>query len=248
MKNNSGIYKITNIINNKIYIGSAQNIKDRKRTHFYTLRNGTHSNNHLQKSFDKYGEEYFIFEVIEIVENSENLIDKENYYINLYNSNNPEFGYNIRKEASSNLGIKYSDESKERMSIKAKGRKYAKWALEQRSVLSKVFWSVPENREKMSGKNSVHYGKKQSEELVEKRMSKLRGRIDSAESRLKRSKTNRNHPFFKSLRLDASIVLFIKNFLRDGISGKEIHDVLGYSETSISRIKNNKLWGGESEL
>jgi group I intron endonuclease len=103
----SGIYCIKNILNNKRYIGSAINLKKRKYEHFHTLEKGMHDNDHLQKSYDKYGKSIFIFEIIEYIENKFILIDRENYYINFYNSNNPEYGFNIRKLANSNLGLFY---------------------------------------------------------------------------------------------------------------------------------------------
>jgi group I intron endonuclease len=90
----SGIYKIKNNINNKVYIGSSVNLKNREYKHFWMLRNKIHDNGFLQSSFDKYGCENFIFELIEICD-PKFLVDRENHYIKLYNSNNMEFGYNL---------------------------------------------------------------------------------------------------------------------------------------------------------
>ena len=59
-----GIYRIRNIINNKIYIGSAFNFKTREKRHFNQLRKGKHHSVLLQRAFDKYGEENFVFEII----------------------------------------------------------------------------------------------------------------------------------------------------------------------------------------
>ncbi len=89
-----GIYKIKNIINNKVYIGSSINILDRKRTHLYKLRKNKHENNHLQNSFNKYGEKNFIFSII-IECDKEKRGEEEEKFIELYNSINRKFGYNI---------------------------------------------------------------------------------------------------------------------------------------------------------
>jgi group I intron endonuclease len=60
---NCGIYKITNIVNNKCYVGSSINIKNRIYKHFWLLSNNKHYNLHLQKSYNKYGKSNFIYEV-----------------------------------------------------------------------------------------------------------------------------------------------------------------------------------------
>lgn len=70
------IYKITNTVNNKIYIGqTVRNPLLRKEEHFNNLRKGIHHNSHLQHSFEKYGE-VFEFEVIEEC-SDENLNERE---------------------------------------------------------------------------------------------------------------------------------------------------------------------------
>lgn len=75
--NNCGIYKITNIINNCIYIGSSVNIKSRWLEHKRDLIKNKHCNNYLQKSFNKYGLINFTFEIIELVENKNKLTERE---------------------------------------------------------------------------------------------------------------------------------------------------------------------------
>jgi len=70
------------------------NIKSRFSKHKSLLKNNKHDNDYLQNSFNKYGIDNFSFEVIEFCEVSE-LIDKENYYINFYKSNNLNLGYNL---------------------------------------------------------------------------------------------------------------------------------------------------------
>jgi group I intron endonuclease len=66
----SGIYQIKNLKNNKIYIGSSKNIKERFLQHKYNLKNNKHCNPILQNSWNKYGEENFEFIIIEIINNT----------------------------------------------------------------------------------------------------------------------------------------------------------------------------------
>ena len=117
-----GIYKITNIQNNKIYIGSAVNIINRFKTHKRLLKNKKHFNTHLQSSYNTYGAEKFKYEIIEITE-SVKMLDRELYWIKLLESNNPEYGYNKRIIVNSNLGIKLSEETKKKLSESHLGHK-----------------------------------------------------------------------------------------------------------------------------
>ena len=77
----SGIYKIVNIVNNKLYIGSSKNINDRWIKHKRQLRSNTHHNIHLQRSWNKYGSDNFKFEIVENVDESL-LMSREEYWIN----------------------------------------------------------------------------------------------------------------------------------------------------------------------
>jgi group I intron endonuclease len=61
----SGIYKFTNVVTGYVYVGQAQNLIKRHRAHVNMLRTGTHDNVHLQRSYDKHGEDNLKYEVIE---------------------------------------------------------------------------------------------------------------------------------------------------------------------------------------
>ena len=88
-----GIYSITNIINNKKYIGStAKSFNSRWKKHITNLKNGGHASHHLQSSWNKYGEDNFVFKIEEVVGSLENLLNLERDYITKYDSYNN--GYN----------------------------------------------------------------------------------------------------------------------------------------------------------
>lgn len=118
----SGIYKIVNLVNGKVYVGSAVNLRKRKSYHLCDLRKGIHKNQHLQKSFNKHGEISFKFCIVEIVDDKSQLIEREQYYIDLHNATNRKHGFNIRLFASSNLGMEHSIESKIKISESRKGK------------------------------------------------------------------------------------------------------------------------------
>lgn len=103
----SGIYKITNTINNKFYIGSSKYLQKRFYSHLSDFRKEKSHCTILKKAVDKYGEENFNFEVLARCP-EEYLILLEQWFIN---NLNPQ--YNARKIADSNRGCKRSKQSVE---------------------------------------------------------------------------------------------------------------------------------------
>ena len=80
-----GIYKITNKVNGKVYIGQSVDIKKRWNRHLHTVNNPNYKgyNYPLYRAMRKYGIENFLFEVIEECGKTE-LDDKEIFYITQY--------------------------------------------------------------------------------------------------------------------------------------------------------------------
>lgn len=105
-----GIYKITNIINKKIYIGQSINIEQRWKQHqtrpFQNRQND--KNNYLYKAIRKYGLNNFLFEVIE---ECDDLDSREIYWIKYYQSNNPSYGYNCTSGGQHSAPIKIIQET-----------------------------------------------------------------------------------------------------------------------------------------
>lgn len=163
----NGVYCITNTVNNKKYIGSSA-AKDyifmRATHHFLDLKHNKHHNIHLQSAFNKYGEDNFLFEILEVCEPSL-CIEREQHWID---SLKPE--YNIAKIAGNTLGAKCSDDTKLKI-----------------SKMVKKFYENPLNREKLS---KIHKGKKLSKETIQKMIEKNKGRKLTNESKEKISKSN----------------------------------------------------------
>lgn len=132
-----GIYTITNIITNQIYVGSTSRIKkgpkqnhygfrDRYRIHINQLNKGMHFNNHLQYSWDKYGYSNFKFEILEIIEDPSIIVNIEQYWCNLLNSLDCNYGYNKTQPMYSNIWTYnkiIKESTKLKISNKLKGRK-----------------------------------------------------------------------------------------------------------------------------
>lgn len=132
----SGVYTITNMLNNKIYVGYGIDIRKRFWGHTTKLKNNQHHNRHLQNAWNKHGEESFKFEILEEESIIEFLPSLENYWCNLLNTHSDEFGYNIAP--TSPFGkISNSKESIELTRNKCIGKKRTKEFKEYMSRLYK---------------------------------------------------------------------------------------------------------------
>jgi len=83
-----GIYAIFNSATSDFYVGQTNCFGRRKQEHWNDLRNGTHVNEALQTAWNKYGEERFVFTILEIVKYDSQLPLKEHYWIDRLGSYN----------------------------------------------------------------------------------------------------------------------------------------------------------------
>ena len=173
-----GIYCIRNIVNNKMYIGSTNNFDNRKYRHFHQLENGIHHSILLQRAYDKYGKDSFVFEILKICDNDEDLLKIEQEFLNklkpfspngynvstiasncvLYGENNGMFGK--KGENNPNFGRKNSEETLKKMSNSQKGVHKSE---ESKQKLSKTMKEQYKN-----GRTPPTLGKKLSNETKEK--------------------------------------------------------------------------------
>ena len=84
------IYKTTNLLNNKIYIGQ-------KKSNVFLKEQYLGSGKYIKRAINKYGKDNFKVEIIDTAESREELSNLEIYYIALFNSTNINIGYNIAK-------------------------------------------------------------------------------------------------------------------------------------------------------
>ena len=182
------IYKITNKINNKIYIG--QTIKkrptDRFSQHRYAARHLDQNNgiSYLHQAMNKDGVDNFDFDIIEEIDN--NLLnEREKYWINFYNCRMPN-GYNMTNGGEGTQGYSRPQSVEEREKRKESNKQFYIDHPEEKEKISersKKLWENEEYRDKVKeglkqfheqnpdkfkGKNNPMYGKKHTKEALEK--------------------------------------------------------------------------------
>jgi group I intron endonuclease len=159
------IYKTTNLINGKIYIG-----QDSKNNPKY-LGSGII----LKQAIKKYGTINFKKEVLETCKTIDDLNYKEKYWIEKLKTNNQEIGYNISFGGQTGwmLGLKHSEETKNKFSLDRKGKLVG----DKNGMYGKKH--SEESKKKMSkpqfGDKNGMYGKKHSEESKKKISDNLSG-------------------------------------------------------------------------
>lgn len=180
------IYKITNNINNKIYIGQTvkERPTDRFSQHRYLARHPKQEKgiSYLHQAMAKYGVDNFTFEIIENIENDK-LNEREQYWIAYYNSFIPQ-GYNLTTGGEGTPGHSRSQSLEEREKRKQSNKQFYIVHPEARQALSertKKLWENEEYRKKVTdsqkrfvqdhpdlnkGQNNPMYGKHHTEEAL----------------------------------------------------------------------------------
>jgi group I intron endonuclease len=198
--NGSGIYKIENLVNGNIYIGQTSNLERRKRDHWRNLKKCSRANKYLQNSWNKYGEDSFVFKIVLFCEKSE-----LTYYEQaLVDRLSPV--YNIKKECViSCLGVRATEETKRKMSDARMGEKnwnfgnhHSEETLRKISEANKGRRRTEETLKKLSeaakGRNNPRFGVHLSDETKKKISESEKGKTISDEQKMAVSKAHLGKP------------------------------------------------------
>jgi group I intron endonuclease len=172
----SGIYTITCLVNNKVYVGQSINIKQRLTKHKQKLLTNKHPNIYLQSSVNKYGIDKFSFEELILCDESL-LCSEEHYWVTILNSLNREFGFNIDNTSPINFRVARSAETKDKLRRANLGKKHSEETKEKCRVSST--------------------GRIMSEELKLKMSLERKGKTTTGDKRIPITQYDKNNNFIR---------------------------------------------------
>lgn len=167
------IYKIECLINGRVYIGQTKNKTKRLQEHKRTLEKNEHHSISLQRAWNKYGKKNFSFEIIEECDSS-NVDERERYWIKFYNSNNPNYGFNM--ESGGNKHKSHNIISK--LKLRNYALKVHRWQGKNNPNYGGHLWN-DERREKYSKMNEEMWT-----EEMRKRQSKIMKQVYNLDNAL----------------------------------------------------------------
>jgi len=161
------IYKATNKINNKIYIGKTiQTLNNRKKRHLYSSKIKKY---YFYNAINKYGFDNFNWEIIDSASTIKELFDKEIYHIAITSAyTNNDIGYNMTSGGDGGDFLSNHPNKKDiykRISIKLSGRKHSN-DINKKKGRSGI--KRPKHSLKMKGENNPMWGKLQLDSSVNK--------------------------------------------------------------------------------
>jgi len=221
----SSIYIIRNLVNNKVYVGSAVNTDKRWSQHKHSLKEGKHHSCLLQRVWDKYGEQNFKFEIIQEVQNPIHLLSYEQVFLDYYKSYEHDKGYNICKIAGSPFGLKRSDEAKQKMREAKKNiSEETKQRLRQVNIGKK---HSDETKQRM---REANIGKKHSEETKKKIRNSAKNLSEETRQKMRDAAKNMTEEH--------------KQKLREAHTGKKLSDE---TKQKMSKARTGKKRSGKNK-
>ena len=183
----SGIYAITNLSNGHRYIGSSIDIYRRWGQHRRQLRKGTHSNQILQRAWDKYSEDTFEFSILLVCGKDDTLLNEQQFLDNLH----PEYNICVSVTASMS-GRTMTEEHKRKIGDANKGKPLSEETKRKLSEAHKGKKHTEESKAKMRGRTGTTGYKYTDEQKEHLRQSHL-GYVMPEEQKAKISAGLRRH-------------------------------------------------------
>jgi group I intron endonuclease len=235
------LYRITDIVNNKIYIGQSNKKTERWRQHKYFARQDEPIQ-YIHRAMKKYGVDNFIYEVIATCKTQEDADCLEIELIKQYDSQNKECGYNVArggdhawnaglpKDQQPMYGKLHSEESKRKISESNMGKEMPphtdEWKENMSKIMTdrKIIW-VDKIVKTRIANDSYHH----SDETKKKMSVSQKG-----------NQAGEKHPRAKLMYIQVELIR--KEYATVKITKTALGKKFGVSRTMISNIVKNKNW------
>ena len=229
------VYKYTSP-SGKVYIG--QTCRERKRRNEFLTHKSYTKGSFIEEARKKYGPEKFKYEVIfeaesESTEDVVKALDYwEEYYIKKYNATDRQYGYNMMKGSTFNVGIELSEESRRRMGEKSRERMRKHNPMKGKKFTPEQIARLKASIKPKYGKDNPNYGWKPPKELLDRL------------AEMSRQRTGEKNPFFGKSHSQET-----KNRLRDKfgrsvvqIDAKTLEEIETFPSASAAaqKVANNK--------
>lgn len=231
---NGIIYKATNMIDGKVYIGlTTKTLELRKSQHLLATKYEESKSKYFYSAINKHKQENFSWEIIDKSDNIDELNKKEVYWIKYYNSYG-EGGYNLTRGGGARMGSLFSEES--RLNI-PKGSEHHKAKIDEATAI-KIKDLILENT------------------LTNVEIGELFGVSKNLVSSIKCGYTWKHiisdvereemNSLIKSVRLysDEEVIMVKNELIEDNLTPKEISELLNVSLSFVNRVKKGKRKGG----
>lgn len=198
MRRRTGVYKITNKVNGKVYVGSGAQARygmwARWIDHRSSLNNGRHCNQILSRAWVKYGEGAFEFSILEVCP-PEKCIEREQFWMDRLDATNHDKGYNILPTAGSCLGRKVSESTKAKISDSLMGHEVSmksRLRIQAKNKGKKTPNRKPVSAEVRAQMSTSRKGKRPTDQARANISAGLTGHVTSEETKKKISDAHKN--------------------------------------------------------
>lgn len=215
-----GIYRILHKSSGRIYIGSSVHILKRWDDHRCKLNQGKHENRYLQHAWTKYGQDDFLFEIVELA-TRDSAHEIERRWMQETCCLDRSKGFNIEHDPDQKVRVPLTQEHRQAVSDALKGRIFTD---EHRTKLSMALKGKPKSHHAIEAMRRAVTGKRWSEQRIQKRIGMFPG-----------SKNGNS-------KLTEDTVILIKQDLIDGYSCQSIARKYNIGSSTISRILNGGNW------
>lgn len=220
------VYKITNLVNGKIYIGKTSDINTRWNKHVKIASNQEDkAHQYLHRSINKYGAENFTIEKLESRLTEQESFNREIFWIKTLDSKNPNVGMNLTDGGEGATGLKWSEDSRKKIRG-SNNHNFGK--ITPDSVKEKL--KIASTGRKLSNETKIKISKSHKNKIIS----------DEQKTQLSEINSGEKHPQAKFIEQD--IIKIREMFATGEYTQTELAKIFGTKPNVISQIVNRVRW------